>query len=285
MKKLMVCGCSFSATSTIEEYKGTSWSEVLADKLGWELQNVARQGCSNGGIRIQIDEVIRQRPDFAIITPTSYDRIEIPNFHKEKISITNFNPFQPIVDLFLRPTDYEVYQDDKKSYFKEAGLDNINYGNNRSRLIIETMHSLCGDWGHAYRPNMPVPQEVQEALKMHLNHLYDARWKRQTDEWIIRDGLVQLRANNIPFLVNPGFSMWHRVDGMKNSLANVIDEKYMLDDDGKNPFSIMERYPPEGASRETGFSGPTDPGYHTSTTGQKIIAEHFFNIIKNRWGL
>ena len=83
------------------QHKNTSWSELLSNKLGWELQNIARQGCSNGAIRIQIDEVIRQRPDFAIITPTSYDRIEIPNFDRDKINITNFNPFQIVIDLLL----------------------------------------------------------------------------------------------------------------------------------------------------------------------------------------
>jgi hypothetical protein len=75
--KLMVAGCSFSAVS--KTLPGTSWSEVLAEKLGnWELINLARQGCSNGGIRIQIEEIRRQRPNFAIITPTFWDRMEIP---------------------------------------------------------------------------------------------------------------------------------------------------------------------------------------------------------------
>lgn len=77
MKKLMVAGCSFSAPS--KTAPGTSWSEKIANQLGWELVNLARQGCSNGGIRIQIEEIRRQRPDFAIITPTFWDRMEIPS--------------------------------------------------------------------------------------------------------------------------------------------------------------------------------------------------------------
>ena len=67
--KLIVAGCSFSAVS--QTLPDTAWSERLAEKLGgWELVNLARQGCSNGGIRIQIDEIRRQRPDFAIIEDT-----------------------------------------------------------------------------------------------------------------------------------------------------------------------------------------------------------------------
>jgi hypothetical protein len=51
--KLMVAGCSYSALS--KTHPGTAWSELLAGRLGWDLENLARQGCSNGGIRVQID--------------------------------------------------------------------------------------------------------------------------------------------------------------------------------------------------------------------------------------
>lgn len=279
----MVCGCSFSAVSSLEEHKNTSWSEILANKLGWSLQNIARQGCSNGGIRIQIDEVIRQRPDFAIITPTSYDRIEIPNFIKEKNNITDFRPFQQFIDYILRPTDFEG-SDDKKSYYKDIGLDNINYGNNHSRMIVETIHSLAGDWIHTYRPGQHVPAEVQNALQMYVNHLYDARWKKQMDQWIIRDGLVQLQSNGIQFLINPGHSMWNTMDEMNSSLYNVIDKKYILDDETKNPYYAFIKYPPEGVSPDNPY-GKHDPGYHTSFEGQHYIANNFYNIIKDKFGL
>jgi len=284
MKKLMVCGCSFSAVSLIEQHKNTSWSEILADKLGWELKNIARQGCSNGGIRIQIDEVIRQRPDFAIITPTSYDRIEIPNFSKEKLNITNFSPFEKLIDFVLRPTEYNEDKDDRKSYFKEAGLDNINYGKNHSRLIVETIHSLAGNWYHNYRPNQSVPDYIVEALQKYVNCLYDARWKRQIDEWIIRDGLVQLRKHNIAFLVNPGFSLWNNITEMNASLEGLLEEKYMLDDDEKNPFAAHAKYPPKGVTQENVY-GSEDPGYHTNYEGQRFLAFCYYDIIKERWGL
>ena len=280
----MVCGCSYSAVSPFEQHKNTSWSEILANKLGWDLQNIARQGCSNGGIRIQIDEAIRQRPDFVIITPTSYDRIEIPNFVKEKLKISDFNPFQRIVDSILRPTEYGEERDDKKSYYQPAGLDNINYGDNHSRMIIETMHSLAGNWAHPYRRNQPVPEDVQKALQMYINHLYEARWKRQLDEWIIRDGLVQLQAHKIPFLVNPGFSMWGTIEDIRTVLNNVIDEKHLLDDISINPFQVFISHPPEGATASDPY-GPNDPGYHTSYQGQEMMANGFYDIIKGRWGL
>ena len=287
MKKLIVCGFSFSAVSIKEEFKNTAWSELLAKKLGWELQNIARQGCSNGGIRIQIDEVIRQRPDFAIITPTSYDRIEIPNFIKQKTKI-NFSdiPYK-IMDRLLQPSmnaRYDQIEDDGKSYYKDAGLDNINYKNPASRMIVETINSLASNLPHPYRFNHQVPTEIQQALQLYITNLYDGFWKKQQDEWIIRDGLVQLHANNIPFLINPGFSMWEGISDMKKVLHNVIPEKYMLDNSEVNPHKVFCNHPPEGASNENPY-GTNDPGYHTSQHGQQLIADEFYNIIKNHWGL
>ena len=58
MKKLVGCGDRFSAVS--KTLPGTHYSEGLAKEIGWELLNYARRGCSNGGIRLQIQEAIKQ---------------------------------------------------------------------------------------------------------------------------------------------------------------------------------------------------------------------------------
>ena len=84
MNKLVICGDSFSAISNT--HPGTSYSELLAKKLDWKLFNYARRGCSNGGIRLQIDQAIKQHADFVIIIPTSWDRIEIPS---TSVPVTN----------------------------------------------------------------------------------------------------------------------------------------------------------------------------------------------------
>lgn len=80
--KLAVCGCSWSATSVLEEFKGTHFSEIVADAMGAELYNFAVGGASNFVIRLQIDEAIKIKPDLVIVTPTYPDRIEIPTNSK-----------------------------------------------------------------------------------------------------------------------------------------------------------------------------------------------------------
>jgi hypothetical protein len=79
IKTLAVCGCSWSAVSRHKDYKNTHWSELLANELQLKLYNLAIPGSSNLIIRLQIDKAIELNTDLIIITPTSPDRIEIPN--------------------------------------------------------------------------------------------------------------------------------------------------------------------------------------------------------------
>jgi len=118
-KKLMVCGCSFSAPS--ETLPGTSYAEVLAKKLDWDLVQLARQGCSNGGIRIQIEEVLKQKPDFAIIAPTFHDRMEIPATAAPYDWSQKDTGWNPPLQQHLQNLDI------KNGYQPELVIDNVNY--------------------------------------------------------------------------------------------------------------------------------------------------------------
>lgn len=78
MKKIAVCGCSWSAISPKPDYKNTHWSELIASAFNAELHNFAVGGVSNFVIRLQIDEVLKLNPDIVIVSPTYPDRIEVP---------------------------------------------------------------------------------------------------------------------------------------------------------------------------------------------------------------
>lgn len=258
MKKLMVCGCSFSAPS--QTAPGTSWSEKLATKLGWDLQNLARQGCSNGGVRIQIDEVIRQRPDFAIVTPTFWDRIELP-VSAAPTTATGVNLQEHLQNQSLH-----------NGYDAAAGIDNVNYGNNQYRMICETIFSLADNIGHIYRRGS-ITKEAQTAVKHYLNYMYDTNWKHQLDKWLMIEGALELVHSGIPFLFVPQL-LWINFEHI-DSKASLIGEKYLLRDDSMSQAAVTTAYP---------FTGE-DPGYHGSEQSQEVIAENFRNIMKERWDI
>lgn len=259
--KLMVAGCSYSAIS--DTHPGTAWSEVLAKKLGWDLINLARQGASNGGIRLMIDEIISQRPDFAIVAPTFPDRTEIP-----------VDPMQ----FDRNGADFALEDHLRKhninGYDPLLGVMNINYGYNTPRLISETIYSLAENHDHKYRPKLR--KETHHAVKQWVNYIYDSRWKKQLDEWIITQGLMMMYHEGIKFLVVPNF-LWafDPERSWRENIPRVVPDHYIMLDDRESPQSITGNYPP----------GRWDPGYHGSVKSQIIIAENWYRRISRDFGL
>jgi hypothetical protein len=265
--KLMVAGCSFSAPS--QRLPGTSWSEVLADQLGWDLVNLARQGCSNGGVRIQIEEIRRQRPDFAIITPTFWDRMEIPASAAPYVAKDKSGG----VDLQLHLQNRDIVN----GYDPKAGIDNVNYGNNPYRMICETIFSLADNGPHAYRPTL-ISKQAQQAVKHYVDSLYDSNWKKQQDEWIIREGIIQLYLDGINFIVSPVL-LWpfdqHNQAQWRAAFPQLIPDRNIMLNEKESVLPLT------GNNTFTG----EDPGYHSSPYGQTLIAANYHRRITQDFGL
>ena len=269
MNKLMVCGCSFSAPASAEytDLKGTGYGEVLASKLGWEVEVLARQGCSNGGIRVQINEVLRQRPTFAIIAPTFHDRMEIPASAAPYVPPANEN----------KGWNSDLQQHLQKShlngYDREVGIDNVNYGSNPYRMICETIFSLAENYPHPYRASK-IDKNTQSAVKQYVNHMYDSEWKRQQDEWIIRDGIMQLHYAGIPFLLVAN-NLWTS-NTVRTEFPDVIPDHCLTLRYEDTPAYATNTYP---------FTTSYDPGYHGDPKSQEYLADVYYKLIKETWKL
>jgi hypothetical protein len=260
-KKLMVAGCSFSAVG--QKVPGTSWSEVLAKRLDWDLINLARQGCSNGGVRIQMEEIRRQRPDFAIITPTFWDRMEIPARAAPYDWTIPPGGWDPPLQQHLQNREI------KNGYNRADGINNVNYGNNNYNMICETIFSLAENYPHPYRSGL-ISKETQKGIRYWIDSIYDNAWKKQQDEWIIVGGLLEMYLEGLKFLVVPEL-LWPWDETNENlwreSISKHIPDHYislngkLLGSCGDNPF--------EGE----------DPGYHSNARGQEIIAEQWYQRI------
>jgi hypothetical protein len=263
-KKLMVAGCSFS--STAPEPDGTSWSEILADRLGWDLINLARQGCSNGGVRIQMEEIRRQRPDFAIVTPTFWDRMEIPATAAPYDWI-NHKPggWNPPLEQHLQNRER------KNGYQREDGIDNVNYGNNNYNMICETIFSLAENYPHPYR-STPITKQAQTAIRHYIDAIYDNHWKKQQDEWIITEGVLQMYLDGLAFLLQPTL-LWpfepDNSDLWNQLFPKMIPSHYIMTDCGQSVLSVCGNNPFDGH----------DPGYHSNAQGQQIIADNWYRRI------
>jgi hypothetical protein len=269
-KKLMVAGCSFSAPT--KDRDGTSWSELLAKRLGWELVNLARQGCSNGGIRLQMDEIRRQKPDFAIITPTFWDRMEIP---------ADSAPY----DWTQAPSrgenpPLEKHLQDRtrgNGYRKEDGIKNVNYGNVPSNMICETIFTLAENFDHPYRMAR-ISKDAQRGIRAWIDSIYDNAWKKQQDEWIITEGVFEMFHDGIPFLLQPVL-LWpfdaNNQTLWRDSFHQVIPDHYIMQDSFESVLAVCGN---------NSFTGE-DPGYHSSPAGQQIIADNWYRRITKDHGL
>jgi hypothetical protein len=268
--KLMVAGCSYSAVSNT--HPGTAWSELLAQRLGWDLENLARQGCSNGGIRVQIDEILRQRPDFAVITPTFWDRMEIP---------AAAAPFDWTKKQDGSDPDMQRHLQDrtlKNGYRREDGINNVNYGHNNYNMICETIYSLAKNFDHPYRSGL-ISKTAQTAVQYWIDGIYDSNWKKQQDEWIIKSGIYELYHSGINFLFVPVLLWpWDPALGReqwRNVISTVIPDRNVMFNESESVLPLTGNNPFEGK----------DPGYHSGPRGQQLIADNYYQRISRDFGL
>ena len=269
MPKLIVAGCSFSAAS--QSAPGTSWAELMAQDLGWELVHLARQGVSNGGVRIMIDEILRQRPDFAVITPTFWDRMEIPAEAAPYDWSLPDPGWDPPLQRHLQNRDLG------NGYDRTAGMLNVNYGDRPSRMISETIFSLAENFPHPYRSGA-ITKTAQTAIRHWIDGIYDSNWKKQQDEWIIREGVFQMLHAGIKFLLVPCL-LWPWDPGntglWRDSFPCAIPDRFLMLDESQSPLGIAGQFP---------FSGE-DPGYHMSADGQRRIADNYLQRMHRDHGI
>jgi len=248
MKKIVVCGCSFSATIGDNNH----WSEYLARTMGAELTNFARQGISNAAIRVQIDEAVKLKPDWVFVGITTEDRIEIP-----------LSSFTKVDDGHPNHTAYRDYQN---GYRKDLGIANFNYGDRHPyTMISETMFSIIDRLPHSYRVGK-VNEDQRMAVQQYAAFMYDAHWKKQCDRWIINSGLWKLHEAGIKFLFNP----WVNSDPSDFDMPEWFVRRYFVD--WRCNFGrICSEYP---------LNGLPDPGYHTMPEGQAELARRYYEYIK-----
>lgn len=265
MKRLMVAGCSFSAVS--QTAPGTAWSEILAQRLGWSLTNLARQGCSNGGIRIQMDEIRRQRPDFAVVSATFWDRMEIPARAAPYDWTQQDTGWNPPLQQHLQNRQL------KNGYNRRDGIDNVNYGNNNYNMICETIFSMAENYQHPYRSGH-LDKNTQRALRLYVDSLYDSEWKKQQDEWIIREGVISMYLDGIKFLFLPNL-LWPTISDdfvpWRQVFPELIPDRYLQLDPQRTPMSACDLHPLEDTRQ--------DPGYHGNARSQELIADWWLEHI------
>lgn len=280
-KRLFVCGDSWSQASKHPLYQGTHWSELLAEKLDWELDNLSIAGCSNTAIRLQLVDSIKQKADFVIFSTTFTDRMEVPIVSTPTSWISRFIP--PTTDAGKKRLDAEnKYIGDKRSlwnlphdlpslergYNSDNGFANIDrYGTSRT-MISRPIRNMV--------ESTDLNDAAKNALKYYVTYLYDPDWKKQLDEWVITEGALALYLANIPFSIDP-LVFWNG-DEMREKIPALIDDKFLRT---KEEETILY-----ATTVLTALSNVSDdPGYHGTLESQIYIADMYYKLIKETWKL
>lgn len=194
MKRLAVCGDSWWSADL--NYPDKSFGEILCAKNDWELLSLARGGCSNFAIALQVDKAIELGADFVVIGATTPDRAEFPIIDNTNISI-----WQKLKETFDWSNWFSTQPD---VFVKSRGISNVSHTNSLSStydwvknptIISESLNNL------AFWKDVKLSPEQVDALRSYMLNLYDAGIKRQYDSWIISDACRRLEQHNIPFLI------------------------------------------------------------------------------------
>lgn len=124
MPKLFVAGDSFASIVRSQE-KNTSWSELLAEKLNYELINVSTPGASNESISIQIDWIT------AKVTPTDLVIIFLTDSLRKTITNSDANLSEK--HLLEYHSLHHSQENINENIFQEKGnINSYTFVNNKS---------------------------------------------------------------------------------------------------------------------------------------------------------
>lgn len=240
MKKLIVCGDSYMSP-VVGKYAGTHFSELIANKLNYELIAYSRGGMSNGGICIQIDSAINlnPKPDLILVGTTSYNRIEWP---------INQDP----TDKF---TVQDLVYNDHKTFLSSS----YTWLNQTPKLISTILSDIWEKYKRsAYYEIDPLIEHRVRALYRYFELLYHPSWKREQDKLMLYAILHKLHISKIPYVI------------CHESIDNLSKEFEWL-----NYGDSLHYFYPQFREimADSYVTATTDPGYHTTPECQQKIAD------------
>jgi len=194
-KTLAICGDSWFSKDL--HHQNESFGEILSIKHNLNLLSLARGGCSNFSIALQVDQAIQMNPDFILVGCTDPNRIELP------IQKNNF--LENIKEYF----NWNANQ--TSAYDKLKILSNVKYTRHNSlniqyewlkdpTIISESINNLMFHGANSKLYNELTDQHIN-ALRLYMVYLYDSGIKQQYDCWVISDAVRRLYKSKIPFII------------------------------------------------------------------------------------
>lgn len=226
-KTLVVCGCSWSSQDP--EFPNDNFGSYLSEKLGYNYINLAKPGCSNFGIRLQIDYAVENySPSLLVISATSPCRTEL--------KIKNSPEYDPL--KLWENVDYEI---DKHTNDVHPAGPEVN-----PSLVIDSISSVFFDdiskdlnqVLSAYpRFRKVFDTETHNSFKRWYLHHYNEEvdWHKQF--YVLQSGLLKLEKLGINYIFSPNTF---------NFFETRLNVKELDDFDKPREFTTPEFWGTEG---------------------------------------
>jgi hypothetical protein len=195
MKKLAICGDSWFSSDT--RYPKLSFGEIIAERKKWELVSLARGGCSNFAIALQIDKAIELGAELILIGATSPDRIELPLKLKDQSTWDKLKSnwsFQGWI--YSQPNLYRPSDGLSNVLYKGPDLSCLHGFLKSPTMMSESINNIL------FLGENVLDADQMLALKYYVLNLYDSEIKKQYDSWIISNACRKIIDKNIPFLLS-----------------------------------------------------------------------------------
>lgn len=187
MKKLITCGDSYMSPTL--KLPNTHFTEIFAQTCEYELIPYARSGIGNGGIVMQIESAIRDKPDLIMVSSTFPERMEFASGSNGPE--TEIKPYfiEDIHNLAHNTSELSeaMYIKNKGNIISES-LATLLYQNDSHQLSLIEKHRL------------PEYRVKKEAIKIYFNELYHYGWKDQVDKMMIYATMHRLHLSGIPYI-------------------------------------------------------------------------------------
>ncbi len=173
---IVVCGDSFcTAMKNSREH----FSQVLEDRFGYTVVNLARSSMSTAGICFQIQAAIQLQPDVIVYAETGPARLNIPMTNKFHASAG------------LKNFIYHVPNEAAYGHDMVGDASAAIFSQNISTLADMSDHSI-----HAFLES-PIDPEVRQAVKMYVAYIYHEELQHVIESWMYAHWHKEIESHGI----------------------------------------------------------------------------------------
>lgn len=178
MKTLYSLGDSFMTTDDPDDGI-VSFCELYCAEKKFNHVSLARPGATNFATRLQIDRAVKDRADFVVVGLTCSERFDIA------LDVKESTPMYELENIF-----YQGYRARSQKHVSQTSV----------KLVSDTFNNVIA---RLHQKDLVTDPQLQ-ALKSYLAYLHNPVLTNQKEYYMMSDGLRQLTAANIPFVLIPG---------------------------------------------------------------------------------